>query len=103
MNIFRRHLSFVYVQRERNTFSFNAEFLKYAIMQSHLCKCWTNEHETGKFDTKFMDLSQFDKVFLVSHVFMQKKNTQSILSVHMNLLLERQSLCAMSSKISIFF
>ena len=36
----------------------------------NLCTLWTNNRETGKTDTIFMYRSQFDKVFPVSHVFL---------------------------------
>ena len=45
-----------------------AKICNHAIAQ--LRKFWTNKQETGNTRTFFMHLSQFDKVFLVSHVFL---------------------------------
>ena len=49
---------------------FNHAITQLRKLFKNLRKFWTNECETGKTGTNFMDLSQFGKGFLVSHVVM---------------------------------
>ena len=58
------------ISRPRVSKSWNGAITQLSKIFNNLQKIWSNELETGKTETTFMCLSQFDKGFLVSHVLM---------------------------------